>query len=118
MGWDAWLAVVGPTKDHALAGADWNYTYNTEPMIRAALEHVDSWRGPTNFWAWLGGQTADVGKIGLEALVAELERDPDRYRALNPVNGYGDYDGLVKILREMAAAAGEAPPGVVWRLSL
>lgn len=85
----------------------WNYTMSTNGMIHAACDAVFP---PSNdHWVdQLNGMTGPEGGQFLAAIVAELERDPDHYRAMDPSNGW-----VVGILRAMASAVPEYP--TVWR---
>lgn len=49
----------------------------------------------------------------LTAGLALLESDPDRFKAFNPANGWGDYDGLVRFVRDYLAACKEDPDTTV-----
>jgi len=46
--------------------------------------------------------------------LSELESYPDKYKKLNPENGWGDYDGLVEFAREYLKACQEHPNADVW----
>ena len=53
---------------------------------------------------------------GLDVFDIEVnEQDPDRFVAMNPDNGWGDYDGLVKVLTDMCSAVPEWP--TTWKTS-
>lgn len=119
MSWNAHLEINGGPDDGGavLADADWNYTSNTNAMITAALDASGRWSGGEwSWWQWLNGQQAAAGKVMLDIAVEQLERDPDRFRAMNPGNGWGNYDDLLDLLRTMARVAGEAPTAT-WRVS-
>jgi hypothetical protein len=90
-----------------------NYTRNVSPMWARALD------GTT-----LGDvieSTPAVAQIAgrLQVAVARMEADPATYRAMNPENGWGDYDGALAYLRNLAdACVVMAPhPGCVVRVS-
>ncbi len=71
-----------------------NVTYNLGPMLReAGME----WKDFTSL------EPPALAKR-LTATIAELESRPDRYRMLNPANGWGNYEGLLKSLRDVLAA--------------
>ncbi len=108
MSWDAYFD-----------GRDWNYTHNTNGMIAAAYEAVsgeeteqcDGPLGPVIGAAWwdrLNGMTGPQGAEYLGAIIKGLEADPDRYRAMNPENGWGGYDTLLGTLREMRDHSAQA----------
>ena len=88
----------------------WNLTYNLSPMLRAA-----GFPG----WSEVVGNDLDplpTGKRVAEVMaevVSELRADPDKYRELNPPNGWGDYDGAVKTLSDCVAVLREHPGAVV-----
>ncbi len=49
----------------------------------------------------------------LRAAVARMEADPEAYRALNPPNGWGDYEGALDYLRRFLEACEEKPERLV-----
>ncbi len=130
MGWDADLVTFVGGKQVKIAEAgDWNYTHNTNAMISAALE--DAGKGDAVGSAWwnkirgekgdywctaLDGLSGADGEKLLGLIVAGLEADPGRFRAMNPPNKWGDYDGLLDVLGEMRKASGEWPEAV-WSIS-
>lgn len=60
----------------------------------------------------LGGRSgAECGRI-LRAALQRLVSDPERFEALNPPNGWGDYDGLVHETVKAAIVAARYPNAV------
>jgi hypothetical protein len=112
MSWDAYL-----TDDRGHSDGEWNYTHNTSPMIYAVLEdngydlpHDDSRPGRTiAWWQHLRGMSGPDGAAFLDSIIRGLEADPERFRAMNPDNGWGDFDSFVKVLTEMRNAVPEWP---------
>lgn len=49
-----------------------------------------------------------AGKIIKEG-IEKLEADPEHFRAMNPPNGWGSYDTLLPVLREIRDACFEHP---------
>ena len=107
MSWD-----VSLIDDRGHYEGDWNCTHNVNGMIAAAFETVtgqateqcDGPLGPAIGAAWwkrLDGASGHDGKTYLADIIKGLEADPARFRAMNPVNGWGDYDSLLGVLREM-----------------
>lgn len=101
--------------DAEFDGQPFNYTHNTNGMIAAAYEVVTGeptkqCGGPLGaaigpgWWKRLNGMTGRQGAAYLGQIIAGLEADPDRFRAMNPENGWGDYDRLLVVLRKMRAA--------------
>ena len=109
MSWD-----VGLIDDRGHIEAEWNYTHNTNRMIAAALADLGEQVpdhflvGPT-WWDRLNGMSGPDGAKYLHTIAESLGRDPDRFRAMNPENGWGNYDRLLRLLREMAASVPEWP---------
>jgi hypothetical protein len=121
MSWSAWL-----TDDRDHLEGDWGYTHNTNDMLAAAYEaqtgeeteQCGGLLGPAigpAWWKRLDGTSGDEGRTYLTAIIDGLEADPTRYRAMNPENGWGDYDSLLKVLTEMRDAVPEWP--TTWRVS-
>lgn len=109
MSWYAWL-----TDDRGHCDGEWNYTHNCNRMIADALassgvEVPEHWLvGPT-WWKRLDGMSGPDGAAYLDQIIRLLESDPERFRAMNPENWWGDYDSLVKVLIEMRNAVPEWP---------
>lgn len=128
MSWDAWL-----TDDRGHSEGEWNYTHNTSRMIYAVLDdagvelaastrpcstydhETQEWvshpngHGTITWWDHLNGMSGPAGAAYLDTIVRGLEADPDRFRAMNPENGWGDYEGVLKVLTEMRNAVPEWP---------
>ena len=92
MSWDLSLEVIVDEVHCEIAG-QYNYTHNTNPMIRAA--------GFTEWPYELDGMPAGAFAWKLGVAIAALQRDPDAFRAMNPENYWGDYDTLLAVLREI-----------------
>jgi hypothetical protein len=105
MGWGAILL-----DDRGDVDGDWNYTHNTSPMIYAVLEEAGGeLHGSVSWWQHLNGMSGSDGAALLHEIIVRLEADPERFTAMNPENGWGSYDGLVRVLREMRVAVPEWP---------
>jgi hypothetical protein len=116
-----------PPREERSEVSDWNYTHNTNGMIAAAYKAVSGedtgqCSGPLGpvigaaWWDRLDGASGPDGAAYLTRIITGLEADPERYRAMNPENGWGDYDGLLKVLREMRDAV-PADEASVWEVS-
>jgi len=86
----------------------YNVTHNLGPMAEAAGVYRCMWR-PEEIGIVYAHQMIDPLRAGLEM----LERDRDRMIALNPSNGWGSYDGLVRAAREYLAACVANPDATV-----
>lgn len=95
-----------PTCGHGRAS--FNLTYNLGPMWRAASGLDNEWMLPVE------GKTGAEVLPMLNAALAALRGDPDRFERMNPPNGWGSYDGLVEVLERMRAASKEHP---TWKWS-
>jgi hypothetical protein len=117
MSWNAYL-----TDDRGHQEGDWNFTHNTNGMIEAVLgeeiaETNKPWfaskaMGSGSWWDLLDGCTGAEGASLLARIVTSLKSEPERFRAMNPENGWGNYDSLVKVLTAMCEAVPEWP--TVW----
>lgn len=94
--------------------AEYNITHNLTDMADAAGIYQPLWRGlivegdttrPVTCARDLIGPILD----GLRVMTA----DPDRFKALNPPNGWGTYDGFVAWLAKVLAACCECPQASV-----
>lgn len=115
MSWDASLH-----DDRGHCEGDWNYTHNCSRMIYAVLEDEGIELGerlmgfpermlPCSWYDRLNGATGPDGAAYLDTIVRGLEADPERFRAMNPENGWGDYDSLLKTLTDMRDRVPEWP---------
>lgn len=72
-----------------------NYTSNVSRMWTDALGHR---------LADLKGKTAGDCTDDLKRAVADMEARPDHYRAMDPPNGWGCYEGALNYLRRLLVA--------------
>lgn len=91
MSYDVWLEIDTGGPEPAYL-TDWNYTSNCAPMWRAAGADL----------AQFDGKAASECLPVLDAAIAEMAANPAKYRAMDPANGWGSYDGLLPDLRELA----------------
>ena len=121
MSWDADL-IDDATGDVVY---ETNYTHNVNMMANLVLnpdtdtsqtvfEEVFAPKQPS-WWVALDGLSGAAGARYLDRIIEGLRADPPRFRALNPENGWGDYDRFVARLEEMRDAVPEAPS--TWRVS-
>ena len=119
MSWDADLI-----DDRGHYEGEWNYTHNCNGMANAVLypdyeqqtvfDEVFRSTHPS-WWKVLDGKTGPEGAAFLDSIIRGLESDPERFRAMNPENGWGDYDSFVKVLTSMRDAVPEWP--TTWAAS-
>ena len=86
-----------------------NYTHNVVPM----WEKAGVYDALYNSGGKLAGEIVDA----LERGIHHMESHPDEYKALNPENGWGSYEGALAFLREVADACKKYPRATigVWK---
>lgn len=82
-----------------------NYTSNVWPMWADALG-----RGLDEFHDAPCSEAAGLLAAGIQ----RMEADPEKYRAMNPSNGWGDYEGALTYLRGIAEACANHPKCSIW----
>lgn len=108
MSWDISLICDGDGTEIV----DQNYTHNTSVMIYTVLREdpeFDQLAAHEPWWHRLNGMSGPEGAAFLHRIIVGLNSDPVRFRAMNPANGWGDYDQLVDILTQMRNSVPEAP---------
>ena len=99
MSLDVYLKVIAPTTIYQD-----NITHNLGKMAREAGIYQHLWR-PEELGIKRAGELIDALRAGLEL----LESDPERFRKLNPENGWGSYDGLCRFVYSYLSACRENP---------
>lgn len=85
-----------------------NITHNLNKMAGAAGIYEACWR-PEGIGVTHAKQLIPLLKAGLERLLA----DPEKFKAFNPKNGWGDYEGLVNFVRDYLARCEQYPEATV-----
>lgn len=133
MSWDATLYAVTevthcpecghelekPRREESEIGW-WNYTHNVGPMIYRALEAAGIELAPEErWWQRLSGMSGTEGRGYLAGIIAQLEADPERFKAMNPPNGWGCYDGPNGVLGVLRKMRDHVPEGEAstWHVS-
>lgn len=108
MSYDIHLVIdTGGPEPVAVGKGDHNYTYNCTPMFRTAMTGgLDS----------LNLKTAGSQVERLQSAIASMEAEPGMYRAMNPSNGWGSYEGALQFLRDLEADA-RAHPKAEFRVT-
>ena len=102
MGWDIWLVTEVDGKEVTI-GDDFNYTHNTNPMLRVTgleIYEVDGMKC---------GEFIDKVK----AVVRDMEDNREKYDAMNPSNGWGSRESLLGVLREIIDSWSDYPSATV-----
>lgn len=85
-----------------------NITHNLNRMASEAGIYEYLWR-PDEIGVTKAEQLIEPLRDGL----ALLKSEPDRFKAFNPENGWGSYDGLVGFVKQYLAACQENPEAEV-----
>ncbi|MFE3583712.1 hypothetical protein [Streptomyces vinaceus] len=93
-----------PSSDEVCVANVGNYTSNVAPMWADALGHR---------LADLHDRNAGESLPALAAAVRKLRANPDRYRVMEPANGWGDYEGAVAYLAALCDACAVHPKAVI-----
>ena len=83
-------------------------THNLYAMANEANLYEVLWH-PDKLGFTTAGQLVPLLTDGLALLLDQ----PERFKALNPANGWGSYDGLVRLVREYLAACIAHPEALV-----
>lgn len=73
-----------------------NYTYNVNCMYARAF-------GTKSFSYLLNNRKCSEVIDLLQEAIKNMESDPDKYREMNPKNGWGDYEGALEFLKKILA---------------
>ena len=82
-----------------------NMTSNVAPMWRLAGADL----------AAMKGKPASEVKLILADAIRIMLLHPEKFKALNPENYWGDYEGCVKFLVDLAIMAGDVAPDDTFR---
>ena len=90
MSYDVYMVVDTGGTEPAYVTESRNYTYNVSPMFRAAL----GGKGLNDLQGLSGAEAA----VKLTSALAFMVGHRDEMVALNPENGWGDYNGALRFL--------------------
>lgn len=101
---DYWLEVDTGGPEPVEVSETFNVTYNLGPMLReAGFPSWDALRGAPAV------ETAGV----LDGVARNLRADPGRFRALNPKNGWGNYEVCVEWVEDFRDACAANPKATI-----
>jgi hypothetical protein len=89
-----------------------NYTYNVAPMFYEAL-NVEGSIKINQISVDLAGKTGEELFPVLDGAIKDMEARPYHYTAMNPSNGWGNYDGALDVLKKIRMWCKEAPKAVL-----
>lgn len=96
------VVAIFPEEDNELYSA--NITHNLSKMAAKASIYEHLWR-PAEIGIERAGQLVKPLRDGLERLRAK----PEKFKAFNPANGWGDYEGLVEWIVDYLLACEKYP---------
>jgi len=102
MSYDLYLEIDTGGPERAVVSDHWNYTSNVAPMWRKAMPE-------TNGLAGMDGMLAEEAAQRLALGIERMEAEPAAYRALNPPNGWGDFDSQLECLKAWLAECQRHP---------
>jgi hypothetical protein len=85
-----------------------NITHNLNKMAEAVGLYEVLWR-PEEIGITIASQMIEP----LEKGIIDLEANPDKYKAYNPPNGWGNYEGFVSFCKSVLQKCREFPDAVV-----
>jgi hypothetical protein len=98
---DAEMRDMIPMRSSAeVTTTSFNLTYNLTPML--AYAEMPAWR---EFMGMSGSEAGPIWRKVHDRLTA----DPEGCRALNPPNGWGNYEQAVEVIGALAAACDAYP---------
>ena len=105
MSWDIGIELNKFAFEHS----SWNYTHNCNKMMAEAGFN----------WVYnLDGVLVKDTIPKFQEMLKNLKADPEKFRAMNPQNFWGDYDSLVKLweteILPRAIEISNAIPEVTW----
>ena len=104
MSYDIHVDTGGQEPFTAIPADIGNYTSNVAPMWTEALGHR---------LADLNEKNAGDSLPALQRAVAAMESDPAKYEAMNPPNGWGNYEGALNYLRQLRDACAAYPKATI-----
>ena len=73
---------------------------------------------PKSWWQQLNGMNGPDSERFLTRILDRMQLSPALYRAMNPDNGWGDFDSFRGVLHEMLEACLSAgTPGIYWEVT-
>jgi len=110
MSWDFNFKIDTGGKELFHIGPDWNYTSNVGRMTGHALHKFTD-----NGVRGLHDKNAKIVDEWLTHALEMFDENEKLYKSWNPENGWGDYDGIKRVLREMRDFA-RANPKTIFDL--
>lgn len=105
MSWDTYLVIDTGGEELAEVADLGNYTYNVAPMYYDVFGNLGL--------RLLDGLLAKNAIPILKIAINELESNPSKYRAMEPENEWGNYEGAVRYLKVILRGCMKHPKATI-----
>lgn len=92
MSYDIYLTINTGKEEVAIIDVG-NYTSNIYGMYYEAFRRD---------WKFINGMVAGEALPDIKDAIKHMEKHPDKFKAMNPKNGWGDYEGALQYLKDLA----------------
>jgi hypothetical protein len=102
----SWTITLNVPLRHGVTTEEWEWiglTYNLGPMLKEGGINLDEF----------DGKTAMECSEKLEHCWTQMKKEPDRFKAHNPPNLWGDFAGCERFVGEFLAKCEKWPQGIV-----
>lgn len=106
MSWDFDIKAKTSDEGWLYAGYEAGYTYNVAPMYAKAFGEVD---GKSFGIRDLHEMQCIKAAPLISHAITQMMENPEEFRAMNPPNGWGNYDGALEVLRKLYGWGVEHP---------
>lgn len=83
-----------------------NVTYNLADMYYKCIDKEKGFKK-------LDGMNCKEALLIINNAIQDMLNNADEYRKLNPANGWGSYEGLLKVLQDMRNCCESNPDGII-----
>lgn len=88
-----------------------NMTWNVNSMYYACLKDMDVELESMSDW---NNKPSNEILPHIEGIIRIMESDPNRFKAMNPENGWGNYEGALKWMKEIRIAILLSPDAAIF----
>ena len=104
--WDVWMEIDAGGENPAEVAECGNMTWNVSPMYYDALELEHGIRG-------LDGMDGQSALKHLNKAISKMVRNAEKYRVMNPENGWGNYDSALHFLEVIRNSCVKNPKAIL-----
>jgi len=106
MSYDFRMYTTAGSEGKIYTDLELNYTYNVAEMFSEAII------GWAHGIKTINNMTGEFAEAGLDVGFLSMVLDPDKYKAMNPSNGWGDYHGALEVLKTLLEYARKYPTAI------